>query len=601
MLTVSTRMLMGAEVEFKASAPAQVVVGKPFQLTYSVNTRAKDFQAPDFDHFDHLAGPYTSQSSSTSFVNGKMTSSFQLTYTFTLMPMEEGTFTIPPATIKADGDRVQSNGVRITVLPQDETNSSSTQASTRSQQQSGAATNTQSDAVFIRTLVSKTKVHEQEALLLTYKLYFAGVDVAQFTNNTKLPDFTGFLKQELEQGDIQTELEHYDGRNYRTAVLYQTLLYPQHAGDIKIESALFEAVLRVQTRSQVRSIFDDFFGSYTNVTKPLTAPGVTIHVQALPSPKPRQYSGAVGAFSLNHTLSQQTITANEALTFHVDITGTGNMKLIKTPALDWPDGFEVYDPKVTNKFKTTANGVSGTKSFEYLAIPRAAGDYTLPPLTFTYFDTSTDSYQTLSTPEYHLHIERSATDATAATPTPSTTTTQTGLSRTPIASDIRYIYTGDIVPLSDTASVTHLSLTTYAWAMLVIWLAGIVLFVIFYRQIKANADVTKVRYKRAGRLARKRLKAAERAGAGTDEIERIVLAYLSDRLSIPTSDLSVDTIVTVLREKNVPEDLVVETRDFLTNIQFARYANSAPTSADKGSDILNKTFTLIDHLESQRI
>ena len=200
------------DVVFQASAPKQVVVGKPFQLTYSVNQRSRDFQAPDFGNFNHLAGPFTSQSSSTSFVNGKRTSSFTQTYTFTLMAMEEGTYTIAPARIKVSGDEYTSNSVKITVLPPDQTpannpNQSANQGQSQAQNQGQGQS--QGGDIFIRTIVSKTNVCEQEALLLSYRLYFAGVDVAQFTNNTKLPDFTGFLKQEVSLGEVQTELERY--------------------------------------------------------------------------------------------------------------------------------------------------------------------------------------------------------------------------------------------------------------------------------------------------------------------------------------------------------------------------------------------------------
>ena len=378
-------------VEFKASAPAQVIMGKPFQLTYSVNQRAKDLRAPEFVDFDYIAGPYTSQSSSTSFVNGKRTSSFTLTYTYTLMPNKEGAFTLPPATIKVDGEQYTSNGVRITVLPPDEPThagaarqqSGNVSASTQQRE----AANVNAENIFMRTLASKTKVHEQEVILLTYKLYFAGVDVAQFTNNTRLPEFKGFLKQELEIGEIQTELEHYNGRNYQTAVIYRTLLFPQRSGDIVIDPAQFEAVLRVQNRAQVRSIFDDFFNSYTTVAKPLTAPSVTIHVSELPAGKPAGFSGGVGQFAINSRISNTDLQANEAVTLTLTIQGAGNMKLLKTPAVDWPEGFEVYDPKVTNNFKNTLSGVSGTKTIEYLAIPRAGGTYTIPAVQFAYYDT----------------------------------------------------------------------------------------------------------------------------------------------------------------------------------------------------------------------
>ena len=365
-LTVAIQAFAADGVEFKASAPAQVIAGKPFQLSYSVNQRAKDLRAPEFTDFEYIAGPYTSQSSSTSFVNGKRTSSFTLTYTYTLKAEKEGTYTIPPATIKVDGDQYTSNGVRITVLPPDNVSTASSGASNNASgsSQPRETSNVSAENIFMRTLVSKTKVHEQEAILLTYKLYFAGVDVAQFTNNTRLPEFKGFLKQDLEIGEIQTELEHYNGRNYQTAVLYRALLFPQRSGDIKIDAAHFEAVLRVQNRAQVRSIFDDFFNSYTTALKPLEAAGVTIHVEPLPAGKPSGFSGGVGQYAISSKISSTELQANEAVTLTVTIQGAGNMKLLKTPNVDWPEGFEVYDPKVTNNFKNTTAGTSGTKVIE---------------------------------------------------------------------------------------------------------------------------------------------------------------------------------------------------------------------------------------------
>ena len=384
--------LRAEDVSFRASAPKQVVMGQPFQLTFSVNHRAKDLRAPEMPDFDIIAGPYSSQSSSTSFVNGQRTSTFSLTYTYTLMPRREGSFTIDPASIVVGGDTYQSNALKVTVLPADEA-AADNSSSARQQSQAAAAPQTSQNKstggdIFIKTQVSKTKVHEQECILLSYKLYFAGVDVAQFTNNTKLPEFKGFLKQELEQGEIQTELEHYNGRNYQTAILYRTLLFPQKAGDIEIEPASFEAVIRVQNRAQVRSIFDDFFATYSNVTKPLTAPGVTIHSQPLPAGKPAGFSGGVGSFNVHSSISSNSITTNDAVTVKLTISGKGNMKMLKTPSVDWPDGFEVYDPKVTNNFKNTTSGVSGSKDIEYLAIARAAGDYVIPKITFSYFDTN---------------------------------------------------------------------------------------------------------------------------------------------------------------------------------------------------------------------
>lgn len=598
---------MAQDVEFKASAPAQVIMGRPFQLTYSVNQRAKDLRAPEFTDFDYIAGPYTSQSSSTSFVNGKRTSSFNLTYTYTLIANKEGTFTISPATIKVDGEQYTSNGVRIIVLPADQPNNVSAGNTNTVGQTSQRPASSQNDNVseaniFVRTLVSKTRVREQEAILLSYKLYFAGVDVAQFTNNTRIPEFKGFLKQEIESGEIQTELEHYNGRNYQTAVLYRTLLFPQRSGDITIEPAQFEAVLRVQNRAQVRSIFDDFFGSYTAVNKPITAPGVTIHVLDLPANKPAGFSGGVGQFNLTSKISGTELNANEAVTLTLTIQGAGNMKLLKTPMVDWPEGFEVYDPKVTNNFKNTTAGVSGTKTIEYLAIPRAGGTYTIPPVRFAYYDTQEQDYRTITTPAYTLNIERAANeDATAMVV--NNFVQKENIQQ--LGTDIRYIHTAELMPVADASS------RAIRFGSLLFWLCyaipsllAALLFVIFRKKIKENADMTRVRYKKANKVAQRRLKVAEqllkqnKKDAFFEEIERAAWTYLSDRLSIPTAQLNKENIAQILSNKGVSDMIIQEMMHVLSTAEFARYA---PTSDHAMQEVYEDTIKIINQLESEKL
>ncbi len=608
-LSFITLSVFADEVVFRAQAPKQVVVGRPFQVTYTVNQRSRDLRAPEFTDFDVLSGPYTSTSSSTSFVNGKRTSSFEQTYTYMLMAQKEGTFTIGPATVKVDGENVQSNGVRIQVLPEDQQPAQGNQSNQSnpgtqsSQSSSGAVT---SENLFVRTIASKTRVHEQEALMITYKLYFANVDVAQLTNNTKLPEFTGFLKQELEQGEIQTELEHYNGRNYQTAVLYRTILYPQHSGEIKIDPARFEAVLRVQTQQRARSIFDDFFGSYTNVTKMLTAPGVTIHVASLPGGKPAGFSGGVGKFTLTPSISQTEVQANEAVTIKLDISGAGNMKLLKTPAIDWPEGFEPYDPKVTNNFNTTTAGVSGTKSIEYLAIPRSAGEYTIPAVKFSYFDIDEKAYKTLTTPEYTVNVKRGAGAQAGAASSAEEGAVVYHAQKEDIkqlGSDIRYINTK---PLKAKKS-RQLSAAgyQYLWLWYVVPLIiALVLLVVLRKQIKEAADITRMRYKHANKVAQKRLKAAAAALKANDkdhfyeEIERAAWTYLSDRLSIPTADLNKENIASILSQKGVSEALIKEVMDVLSTAEFARYAPSTDHGMD---DLYTATTNLINNLENEKI
>jgi hypothetical protein len=475
-----------------------------------------------------------------------------MTYTYTLLASKEGSFTIPPATIKVDGEQYTSNGVRITVLPADEpaqtnANRQSHTAGTTASQQNESQT-ISSENIFMRTLVSKTKVHEQEAILLTYKLYFAGVDVAQLTNNTRLPEFKGFLKQELEMSEIQTELEHYNGRNYQTAVLYRTLLFPQRSGDIVIDPAQFEALLRVQNRAQVRSIFDDFFNSYTTVTKALQSPGITINVSALPAGKPLGFCGGVGQFNISSSISSTELQANEAVTLTVTIQGAGNMKLLKTPAVDWPEGFEVYDPKVTNNFSVTTSGVSGTKTIEYLAIPRAGGVYTIPAIQFAYYDTQADAYRSLATPEYTLNIARSTNEESGAAVV-NTYVQKENIQQ--LGSDIRYIYTGELKAASNRNSISFGTLLFWLFYAIPLSIAAL-MFIVFRKRIKENADVTRMRYKKANKVAQRRLKVAEqllqqnKKEAFFEEIERAAWTYLSDRLSIPTAQLNKENIAQIL-------------------------------------------------------
>lgn len=603
---------MAEEVVFKSQAPSQVIVGRPFQLSFSVNHRGKDLRAPEFADFNVLAGPYTSTSSSSTFVNGHRTSTFTQTYTYTLIAQHPGTFTIGPATITVDGDNYQSNGLRIQVLPEDEQTTADNAASSATSQRQ--PTRNSSDAqvgnnnLFVRTIVTKTRVHEQEALLLTYKLYFANVDVAQLTNNTKLPEFTGFLKQELNIDNIQTELEHYNGRNYQTAVLYRTILFPQHSGDIKIGPASFEAIIRVQTQQQVRSIFDDFFASYTNVTKVVTAPGITIHVSSLPSSKPATFSGGVGTFNITPTISQTEVLANEAITIRLDISGSGNMKLIKTPAIDWPEGFEPYDPKVTNNFSTTTAGVSGTKSIEYLAIARNAGEYTIPPVEFSYFDIDSKQYRTLSTPEYTIRVKRNGNESVAATEGTNTGTTPTYTPQEEIkqlGTDIRYIDTKLFYVAQGGKKFRLSSLgASFAFMYLIPLLIAIGVLFILRKKIRENADIRKVRYKHANKTAKKRLRAAEKALKENDkehfyaEIEKAAWTYLSDRLSIPTAELNKDNITSILTQKGIDACLINAVKDVLSTAEFARYA---PTSNHTMDDLFQSTTQLINQLEQQKL
>lgn len=596
------------DVVFNANAPKQVVQGQPFQLTYTVNQRAGNIEPPDFTGFDYLAGPYTSTSQSSTFVNGKFTSSYQQQFTYTLRPQKEGTFTIGPATVKIGSKQYTSNGVRITVLPPDKTDPAAASQGSQGAQGSQSRPQAQAQAatgngdIFVRTLVTKSRLYEQEVLTLSYKLYVTGLDIRGFTEKTSIPDFTGFFKQDLDQQDIQFELEHYNNRNYQVATIYQTLLYPQHSGDIVVPPASFEAII-LMPNTRRRSFFDE---AYIQATKTLQAPSVTIHVQPLPSGKPAGYSGGVGRFTLTGSVSDTTLATNDAVTLKIEIKGAGNMKLLKTPAIDWPEGFEAYDPKVTNSFKTTASGISGTKSVEYLAIARNSGTYVLPPVTFAYFDTEAGEYRTLRTREYTLRVQKGAAEASASQAAVNDYTAPRQEHIKELGTDIRYIYTGELRPLASRSAFG--TFWASARGLMLLYLLPALLaacvFVLMRQRIRENADLTRVRYRKANKVAQKRLKQArllmqqQKKEAFYEEIEHAAFSYLSDRLSIPTADLNKDNIADILRRKGCPEDDIREVLDLLSTAEFARYA---PAVGHAMNELYDRTAELINRLENQKL
>ena len=382
------------QVTFKASAPQSVVMGEQFRLSFVVNAEGKELRVQEMPDFDVLMGPSQSTSYSSSWLNGKNTSETTVSFTYILMPKKEGTYTIAPATIKVKGASYTSNGLTIKVLPADKSGKSSSNSGSFGSE--SASTTISNDDFFVRMIVSNANVYEQEGFLVTFKLYAArpcGL------NGAKFPEFEGFLAQEIDLPDKQWVQDRYKDRNYFTVDLKQVVLYPQRSGQLTIGKGTYDATIRISTPSKARSIFDDFFDSYRDVNKQLVSQPATINVKPLPSGKPASFSGAVGNFTMSAALSSDHVKTNEAVTVKVKISGNGNLKVLKNPEVIFPNDFDVYDPKVDVDTKTTTAGVTGSKSIEYMAIPRYAGDFEMPAVSFSYFDTKSKSYKTL-TSEY---------------------------------------------------------------------------------------------------------------------------------------------------------------------------------------------------------
>ena len=560
------------KVRFVAEAADVVVSGDQVRLVFTVNSQdIKDFRAPSIKGFDVLMGPSRSQQSSIQIINGKRTSNSSTAFTYILLAGSPGTYTIPAASVEVNGEKVFSNAISIKVLPQDQTSGNSgnngggSASSSRSQ---AAGSRISANDLFITATASKTTVHEQEAILLTYKVYTV-VNLRQLYG--KMPDLKGFHTQEVELPQQKTfTLEHYKGRNYNTTVWSQYVLFPQQTGKLEIPSITFDGVVAQQTVSD--DPFDAFFngGGYVEVKKKITTPKVVINVQPLPA-KPAGFSGAVGEFKLASSINATDVKTNDAVTIKLTLSGTGNMKLIGTPEVKFPQDFEIYDPKVTADYKLTNSGLTGTKTFEYLAIPRHAGNFTIPVVEFTYFDLKSNSYKTLKTEAYNLKVAKGQGNADQVI---SDFTNKESVKM--LGKDIRFIKLGDssLRPKGDFFFGT----VGYYLCYLIPLLLFVVFAVIYRQKALENANVAKVKTKKANKVATHRMKLAGKLLAENkknefyDEVLKALWGYISDKLSIPVSQLSKDNIEAELTNYGVQEALIAEFIGVLNECEYARYA-----------------------------
>lgn len=584
-------------VQFTASAPSAVVKGEQFRVSYTVTTqKVKEFRAPSFEGFEVLMGPSPSRSSSYSDFNGEVTRTSTITYTYILMGIKEGDYSIPAATIVADGESKSSNSLKIKVLPPDQTAGAAQQAGRGQGRVSSASSTGQisNNDLFITATVNKMNAYEQEAILLTYKVYFT-VNLREL--EIKMPDLKGFLTQEVELQRGQPTLEHYKGRNYNTIVWSQYVLFPQQAGKLEIPSIDFDATVAVRTQRSIDP-FDMFFNGgsgYVDVRKTISTPKLSVNVSPLPTGKPASFAGGVGEFDLKSSITTTELKANEAVTLKLEISGVGNMKLISTPKVQWPQDFETYDPKVENKFSLTRNGLSGKKVIEYLAIPRHAGTFTIPSVEFSYFDLNTKSYKTLTTEPYELNVAKGE-GGTDQVVTSFTNKEDVRL----IGQDIRYIKTGNVrlLPKGEFLFGTWTYLLCYIVPLLLL----VAVVVINRKRAIENANVSKVRNKNANKMAVKRLKVAAKLmkegkqEAFYEEVLKAMWGYISDKMNIPVANLSKDNVEQELMQRNVDKALSDEFLRVLNECEFARYA---PTAVAGGMDkVYSAAIEVISKMEN---
>lgn len=551
-------------------APSQVAVGEQFRLTYTINTQdAKNFRAGNIpEELDVLMGPSTSTQSSFQLVNGHMSSSSSVTYTYILVANKNGSYTIPAAQATIDGKTVRSNELHIKVSGEASQNrQGGAQQGSPGQQVRPAGSAITGNDLFIRVTASKQRVREQEPILLTYKVY-TQVGLTQLSG--KMPDLKSFYTREVPLPQEKSfHLETLNGRQYKTVTWQQYVMFPQTTGKLQIPSISYEGLVVQQNRNV--DPFEAFFNGgsgYVEVKKIIKAPGTTIQVDPLPQ-RPQNFSGGVGSFRISAKIDQTEVKANDPVKLHVVVSGVGNMKLLKQPVVKFPKDFDAYDAKVTDNTKLTVNGLEGSISYDFLAVPRHQGSYDIPPIEYVYFDVKEGAYKTLCTEGFTIKVAKGDGSNTVSSFGGQESVRQ-------LTNDIRYIKTG---ATKQRARGEFLFGSSTYWTLIaVLLLIFISLFIIFRRRAIENANIVKQRAGKANKVAVKRLKKASKLMKANkpnefyDEVLRALWGFVGDKLNIPVEQLSRDNISQQLSSHAVSEDVINQFIGALDECEFARFA-----------------------------
>jgi hypothetical protein len=563
----------GQDIFVRGEFPSVVNNGEQFTVMWTVNSGGGEFSAPSFNGFSKLMGPQTSYSSSTQIINGKMSNSTTYSYVYYLQAVRNGKFVLAPATFKYKGTTYSSDSMHIEVVGG--TAQKQAVASGNNNIDDNQEVEASGNDLLINLAVNRREVFIGEPIYATVKIY-SKVNIAGI-NEIKYPSFNSFLRSDIETPPLTSlRQENVNGTIYGSGVVQQFLLYPQVTGEITIDPVQISVLIQKKVRvAQSDPFFGDFFSSYQTIPTAAASRPVKIKVKALPGIQPADYSGVVGKLDIKANLNKESVNVNDAVTFKVTISGNGNLKIASAPVLKMPPDVEVYDPKISDDLKNGPNGTTGQKTFEYLMIPRHNGDFTVPSITYSYFNISSGRYEKLTTGEFHLKALKTNEQNTGLS-------VYGGVAKEDVkylGKDIRFLKSdpGSLKKSADVFVTKQLFYTSFAFSVLVF------LVVLFLRRehIKRNSDQSIVKNRKAGKIAIKRLHNAsvclknEEIDQFYDEILRAIWGYLSDKLNIPVSELTRTNVFTILAEQGIDEESVKSLSKILDACEFARFAPSS--------------------------
>lgn len=580
---------VGQEVTVSVDIPKVVAVGEQFRVVWTVNKRGGEFSAPAFNDFYLLSGPQTSFSSSTSIINGKVTSEVKNSFTYYLQATRQGSFTLGSAIYSEGKKEYKSEPVVIDVVE-----SKDVAAARKSTTGEAAVKNSEpGEEMFLRLLIDRSTVYMGEHIVATLKIY-SKTNISGI-RDYKIPDFNGFLKEDLETPQVTSlASENVNGEIYGSAVLQRYLLFPQRAGTIEINPASLTVLIQERSRSS-DPFFGDFFATFNTVPRMISTKPASIKVLPLPAGAPSSFNGAVGSFKIESFTDKDSVKVNDAITYTVKVSGNGNLRLIPAPKISISPDIEIYDPKTVSAVRTSTSGSEGSRSFEYLLIPRYHGNYNIPSFEFSWFDPDKDRFITARSDQKEVIVSKSGDEQEG-------TEIFGGRSGTDvryIGSDIRHIWPDHGQFRKEGKGM----ISGFKLYLIYLILLTFFLLIIIVRreQIKRNADIARVKTRKAARVASNRLKSARATLKQNDskafysELLTAFWGYLADKLAIPLSDLNKERAMTDLLKMTESEELVSMASELIDSCEYSRYAPSA--ESDNPLKVYEKTVELIKKIE----
>lgn len=554
---------------FRASVSSTTVgLNDKFQVFFTFDSQelsaAKSFSPPDLNKdFIVLSGP--NQSTSMQIINGAVSSS--LTYSYYLQPRNLGKYTIGSAKIIYKDEEYKTEPLKIEVVPGTPKPKDTTPQSDNVSEKEIA------ENLFVRAFVDKQRVYKGEQVTVTYKLY-TRLDIAAQMSVSKLPAYQGFWAEELEtSSNISFTTEVVDGRQFRVGMLKRAALFPSQTGELAITPFELKVPILIKKKRRTGSLFDDFFDDPFfggRETYEYTAKSNTVKIVSLDLPKenvPSSFNGAVGEFSVNAKVDKSEVKANEPISLKLELSGTGNLPLVKIPEVNLPTGFEKYEPKVSDQLSRSSK-VGGKKIIEYLLVPRLPGKSTLPPIEFSFFNPTSKSYVTLTTSSFSINVLKGEESADVAY------VHKEGIKV--LGDDIRFVKT-NLGSIENRGEL--LLFTTGFWAAVVFPLFALVGLVVWKRRTdKLSGNVQLLRYQRAEKMAKSRLKTAKSFMSENkqiefyDEISKALFGYLEDKLQIPKAELTLEAVLQKLQQANLKQEILDKLKNCAEKCEMIRFA-----------------------------